>query len=186
MRLSPRPQDGYGWKPCPGHESGFSLLFAKNLSEHSISTYRFLSRQVGNTFEAVPAEVGAEDTNLLTLVRGCLVCNEYRALTVSSTARPSAGFSAEIDRLHQENAALSGHVQELLALSQNETESKLCVERENEELRESLQVAEDKLNERVEKARYCQTSLLACFDELDRMVPILAELRRIAVEGAAP
>lgn len=73
VRLSPRPQDGYGWKPCPGYESGFSVLFAKNLSDHSISTYRFLSRQVGKTFEAVPAEVDAEDTNLLTLVRGHLV-----------------------------------------------------------------------------------------------------------------
>ncbi|KAM3550747.1 hypothetical protein ARSEF4850_008188 [Beauveria asiatica] len=185
VRLSPRPQDGYGWRPCPGYESGFSLLFTKNLSDHSISTYRFLSRQVGNTFEAVPAEAGAEDTNLLTLVRGRPVCSEYRALTVSSTARPSAGFSAEIDRLHQENAALAGHVQELSVLLQNETESKLCVEKENGELRKSLKVAEDGLNERAEKARYCQTSLLACFDELDRTVPILAELRRIAVEEAA-
>ncbi|KAM3498090.1 hypothetical protein MY10362_008582 [Beauveria mimosiformis] len=119
-------------------------------------------------------------------VPGRPVCNDYQTLTVSSTARPSAGLSAEINRLHQENAALAGHVQELSALLQNETESKLCVEKENEELRRSLQVAEDGLNERAKKARDCQTSLLACFDELDRTVPILAELRRIAVEEAAP
>lgn len=113
------------------------------------------------------------------------MCNEERALTVSSTARPSAGFSAEIDRLHQNNAALSGQIQELSVLLQNETESKLCLERENEELERSLQAAEDQLKERADKARYCQTSLLACFDELEKTVSILAKMRRIAVEGAA-
>ncbi|XWW94420.1 hypothetical protein V2A60_008702 [Cordyceps javanica] len=151
VRLSPRPRDGYGWKPCPGHESGFSLLLAKNLSDHSIRTYRFLSRQVGNTFEAVPAEVSAEDVSLTAL----------------------------------ENAALSRRVQQLSDDLQNEIENKLCAEKENEELRQSLQVAEGNLSEHVEKARRCQASLLGCCDELDRSVPILAELRRIAVEGAA-
>ncbi len=106
-------------------------------------------------------------------------------LTGSSTARPSAGFSAEIDRLHQENATLSGRVQQLSDGLQNEIESRLRVEKENEELRKSLHVAEDNLNEHVEKARRRQASLLECFDELERTVPILAELRRITVEGAA-
>ncbi|KAH8715422.1 hypothetical protein HC256_004244 [Beauveria bassiana] len=120
VRLSPRPQDGYGWKPCPGYENTFSLLFAKNLSDHSISSYRLLSRQVGNTFEAVPADVGAEATDHIPL------------------------------------------------------------------LHEHLQAAEDKIKELVEKARGYQAPLLKCFEELDRTVPILAELRRIAMEGVAP
>lgn len=186
MRLSPRPQDGYEWKPCPGYEGNFSLLFAKNLSDHSVSTYRFLSRQVGNTFEAVPAAVGAEDANHIALVRGHLACDDARALTVLTTTRPASGFSAEIGRLQQENTALSGHVQELSDGLETEIERKLCVERENEELRKNLQAAEAAINERDEKARRCRAPLLKCFDELDRAVPILAELRRIALEELAP
>ncbi|EJP61272.1 uncharacterized protein BBA_09777 [Beauveria bassiana ARSEF 2860] len=167
VRLSPRPQDGYGWKPCPGYENTFSLLFAKNLSDHSISTYRLLSRQVGNTFEAVPAGVDVEATDHIPL-------------------RPSRGFSAEISRLQQENALLSGHVRELSDALENEVDCKLRVEKEKEQQHKHLQAAEDKIKELVEKARGYQAPLLKCFEELDRTVPILAELRRIAMEGVAP
>ncbi|KAH8713494.1 hypothetical protein HC256_006643 [Beauveria bassiana] len=153
VRLSPRPQDGYGWKPCPGHENTFSLLFAKNLSDHSISTYRLLSRQVGNTFEAVPADVGAEPTDHIPL---------------------------------QENELLSGHIRELSDALENEVDCKLRVEKEKEQLYKHLQAAEDKTKELVGKARAYQAPLLKCFEELDRTAPILAELRRIAMEGVAP
>lgn len=186
MRLNPRPQDGYEWKPCPGYGDSFSLLTAKNLSDHSISTYRFLSRQVGSTFEAVPAEVGAEDANPIAVVRGRLVLDDARKLTILTTARRLSEFSAEIDRLQQENAALSGRIQELSDVLESETERRLCVERDNKELRASLQAAEADINDRAEKARRCQAPLQKCFDELDRTVPILAELRRIALEAVAP
>lgn len=57
MRLNPRPHDAYCWKPFPGHDALFSPVFAKSLSDHSIGTYRLLSKQVGKTFEAVLSEV---------------------------------------------------------------------------------------------------------------------------------
>lgn len=65
VRLNPRPLDGYSWKACPGHESFFDLVFAKNLSDQSISTYRLLARHVGKTYEAVSAEASEESANLI-------------------------------------------------------------------------------------------------------------------------
>ncbi|KAL2015886.1 hypothetical protein VTK56DRAFT_4661 [Thermocarpiscus australiensis] len=54
VRLNPRSNDPYRWEFLPGKEAFFSKVFAKNLSDHSISTYRLLCREVGETFEAVP------------------------------------------------------------------------------------------------------------------------------------
>lgn len=41
----------------PGMEACFSQIFAKNLSDHSIGTYRLLCEEVGKTFEALPSAV---------------------------------------------------------------------------------------------------------------------------------
>lgn len=53
IRLKPRASDPYAWKVLPGQELFFSGVFTKNLSEHSISTYRRLCKEVGKKFEAV-------------------------------------------------------------------------------------------------------------------------------------
>lgn len=63
VRLSPRPLDGYRWKACQGHKHVFDLVFAKNLSDHSVSTYRLLARQVGKTFEVVSADASEENAS---------------------------------------------------------------------------------------------------------------------------
>lgn len=45
----------------PGHEQLFAPIFAKNLSDHSVGTYRLLVKQVGATFEAIhqrPTDTG--------------------------------------------------------------------------------------------------------------------------------
>lgn len=50
----------------PGHEKLFAPIFAKNLSDHSIGTYRLLMKQVGTTFEAIHQEpIDTGDTILL-------------------------------------------------------------------------------------------------------------------------
>lgn len=53
VRLKPRPSDPYAWKVLSGKELFFSDVFSRNLSEHSVNTYRLLCKEVGNTFEAV-------------------------------------------------------------------------------------------------------------------------------------
>ncbi|KAK3367361.1 hypothetical protein B0T24DRAFT_495341, partial [Lasiosphaeria ovina] len=53
VRLNPRPNDPYAWKILPGREYSLSGVFAKNLSDYSISAFRLLCNEVGKTFEAV-------------------------------------------------------------------------------------------------------------------------------------
>ncbi|KAK3369573.1 hypothetical protein B0T24DRAFT_499269, partial [Lasiosphaeria ovina] len=55
IRLKLRTKDPYAWKVLPGEEEFFSRIFSINLSNHSISTYRMLCREVGKSFEAVPS-----------------------------------------------------------------------------------------------------------------------------------
>ncbi|KAM4061275.1 hypothetical protein HRG_013743 [Hirsutella rhossiliensis] len=52
VRLIPREKDFYSWSILPD-KPYLSRIFLKNLSDHSISTYRLLSREVGHTFEAI-------------------------------------------------------------------------------------------------------------------------------------
>jgi hypothetical protein len=53
IRLDPRANDPYAWKILPRKEHSLSGVFAKNLSDHSIGTFRLLCNEVGKTFEAV-------------------------------------------------------------------------------------------------------------------------------------
>ncbi|KAK3937054.1 hypothetical protein QBC46DRAFT_232461, partial [Diplogelasinospora grovesii] len=53
VRLNPRANDPYKWKVLLGKEEFFSKVFAKNLSDYSISTYRLLYREVRKTFKAM-------------------------------------------------------------------------------------------------------------------------------------
>jgi len=55
VRLKPCAKDPYAWKVLPGKEEFSLSIFSKNLSNHSISTYRMLCREVGKSFEAVPS-----------------------------------------------------------------------------------------------------------------------------------
>jgi hypothetical protein len=55
VRLNPRETDFYSWTVVQGKEELYSKIFAKNLSNQSTGTYRFLCREVGKSFEAIPA-----------------------------------------------------------------------------------------------------------------------------------
>jgi hypothetical protein len=52
-----------------GKEDFFSQIFSKNLSEHSIGTYRLLIDEVGKTFEAVTNTNASESLCTLIPVR---------------------------------------------------------------------------------------------------------------------
>lgn len=56
VRTNPKRKDPYSWKVLCGQEEVFSQIFSKNLSEHSIGTYRLLIDEVGKTFEAVSTD----------------------------------------------------------------------------------------------------------------------------------
>lgn len=69
VRLKPRAIDPYRWKILPEKEETFVKVFAKNLSDHSVNTYRLLCREVGLTFEAVLANPQAKGLDSMTHVR---------------------------------------------------------------------------------------------------------------------
>ncbi|KAM3552015.1 hypothetical protein MY1884_007420 [Beauveria asiatica] len=165
VRLNPRPLDGYSWKACPGHESFFDLVFAKNLSDQSISTYRLLARHVGKTFEAVSAEASEESANLI--------------LSPSSSK-----LYAENEQLRTENLSLSQQVQQLSDALEKETEQKLTVASQNEELRQDLQSAKETIIQRTDEVLRYQTALSNWFRELDKAMPALDDLRHTMIEGA--
>ena len=77
VRLKPRIKDPYVWKVLPGKEEFFSGIFAINLSNYFISTYRVLCRKVRHSFEAVLSVrkkgvlVRGQNTTLSELNRGC-------------------------------------------------------------------------------------------------------------------
>jgi hypothetical protein len=57
VRLQPKVEDGYIWKPLPNKEHLFKrYLFTKQLSKQSIGVYTELYREVGNSFEAAPGD----------------------------------------------------------------------------------------------------------------------------------
>jgi hypothetical protein len=95
------------------------------------------------------------------------------------------GFSAEIERLQLENEVLFGRLQELSDALETEVGQKLHVEREKEQLRERLEAAERNVKEHADEARRYQTALSKCFGELDKALPVLADLRHAVLDGPA-
>jgi hypothetical protein len=65
----------------PGKEHIFSEVFTKNLSDHSINTYRLLSRNVGKMFEAVLSN--AESASLDSIIPVSQTTHAKTILTLS-------------------------------------------------------------------------------------------------------
>lgn len=68
VRTNPKRKDPYSWRVLCGKEEFFSQIFSKNLSEHSIGTYRLLIDEVGKTFEAVINTNASDSLSTLTPV----------------------------------------------------------------------------------------------------------------------
>lgn len=68
VRTNPKRKDPYSWRVLCGREDFFFQIFSKNLSDHSISTYRLLIDEVGKTFEAVISTDASDSLGALTPV----------------------------------------------------------------------------------------------------------------------
>lgn len=106
VRLRTCAGDPYRWKVVEGKEHIFSRLFSKNLSYHSVTALRLLSREVGLSFFSV-----------LPLKR-----KEHRIILPSNFTR------SETDRLIESNYDLRHRVFELTSSLQQEVERRKCVE----------------------------------------------------------
>ncbi|EJP60970.1 histone-lysine N-methyltransferase [Beauveria bassiana ARSEF 2860] len=124
-----------------------------------------LARHVGKTFEAVSAEASEESANLI--------------LSPSSSK-----LYAENEQLRTENLSLSQQVQQLSDALEKETEQKLTVVSQNEELRQDLQSAKETIIQRTDEVLRYQTALSNWFRELDKAMPALDDLRHTMIEGA--
>lgn len=79
---------------------------------------------------------------------------------------------------------LSQQVQQLSDALEKETEQKLTVESQNEELRQDLQSAKETIIQRTDEVLRYRTALSNWFRELDKAMPALDDLRHTMIEGA--
>ncbi|KAI0534968.1 hypothetical protein GGR58DRAFT_28656 [Xylaria digitata] len=161
VRLSPRSNDPYIWRVLPGKEELFSKIFAKNLSDHSIGTYRLLCREVGESFEAVPPNTQRSTVD-----------------SVIPLSAPEPSFSSMIDKLREENAKLSHDVYELRSRAAAESRQRQFVEEENRQLHNIRQQLEGQLRDYANTVDYFKDIAARCFFRLDKILPELEDLRK--------
>ena len=84
VRLIPRAQDPYVWKILPEKRDVLSKMFSKNISDHSIGTYKELCKGVGVTFEAelVTTKISVANEDSITSVNVRRVSRLSRFLTI--------------------------------------------------------------------------------------------------------
>ncbi|EFY94587.1 hypothetical protein X797_010948 [Metarhizium robertsii] len=162
VRLNPRFHDAYVWRPFPGHEKLYAPIFGKNLSDHSIGTYRLLAEQVGGTFEATHRETTLGDAEGTTLLL--------------SNVQPS--FSVEIERLTTENRGLSEQICQLSSALATELEQRKVAEEDNKLLYDKLRLAENQLQQYSHAASCAQEMFSKTFAEMENSLSILAEIRQ--------
>ncbi|KAK3358118.1 hypothetical protein B0T25DRAFT_449832, partial [Lasiosphaeria hispida] len=115
--LKPCAKDPYAWKVLPGKEEFFSRIFAINLSNHSISMYRILCREVGKSFKAILSDIEFATSGAITPI-GRL-----------SFIEPS--FRITIDKLKEENSKLLQEVHHLKINNDAELKQRELIEVEN-------------------------------------------------------
>ncbi|KAK0628284.1 hypothetical protein B0T17DRAFT_149373 [Bombardia bombarda] len=163
VRLNPRANDPYSWRALLGKEELLSKIFAKNLSDHSIGTYRLLCREVGRSFEAVPSNTQRSTVD-----------------SVISLSTPEPSFSFVIDKLREENAKLLQDVDELRSRADAESRQRYLVEEDNRRLHSNQQWLEGQLRDCADAVDYFKDSVARCFFGLDKVLPILEDLRKDA------
>ena len=82
-----------------------------------------------------------------------------------------------IDKLREENSKLSQDVYELRNKADAESKKRLLIEEENRQLRSKQQWLEGQVRDRIEAANYFKNSAVRCLSRLDKVLPILEELR---------
>jgi hypothetical protein len=144
IRLNPRSTDPYSWNILAGNEAFVQAIFAKNLSDHSIGIYRFLCREVGQTFEAVssrPACSIGNPTPPMHPMPGSPTSS--LASHCPQLIRPDNSFGAIIEQLKRENLRLSQQLSKSISQEEAELERRLALEEENGILHSKQQPLEE-------------------------------------------
>ncbi|KAH8659478.1 hypothetical protein BGZ61DRAFT_567002 [Ilyonectria robusta] len=158
IRLSPRATDPYTWKFLPEKEESLCIIFAKKLSDHSISAYRLLCEEVGVTFEAVLKAPSGSTPDICTL----------------ST---EMSFSSRILELKQENARLHQELCEWRDKANAESECRREVEKERYQLQQSFQQLQGRVKDYEGDIEYLRSSVSMCHQGLEQVLPMLADLK---------
>jgi hypothetical protein len=164
------------WKVLPGKEKDFKKLFSKNLSDHGPSAHKELSKGIGMIFEAVFAENYAENVpDAITSVRDrdnvCTIATNDKQL------RPEISFTSKIRQLEEENANLLQRLHECQENVVAESEHRRALEQEVNQLYGTQQTLQEQVQHYAVTADFFKSNVSKYFQGLDKVLPMLEELR---------
>ncbi|OAA66846.1 hypothetical protein SPI_01422 [Niveomyces insectorum RCEF 264] len=160
----------YAWRVLAGNEFFLADIFAKNLSDHTVSVYRRLGREVGRIIEAVAAESTHDG------VGGSL----SSGMSFSST--PS--FEALISELRAQCDALSTEIDELRRKENVEAELRQAAEEELSRLQCQGEEQERELQQQADELAFYKTAVTKCATGLEQALPFLQHLRADIIASA--
>ncbi|KAL7940600.1 hypothetical protein V8C42DRAFT_356148 [Trichoderma barbatum] len=160
VRLNPKRRDPYSWRVLYGKEDFFSQIFSKNLSDHSIGTYRLLIEEVGKTFEAVNTEILSSLSSLTPL------------------SPPEGSFTTLIDHLKLSNEDLSIQLHEKTTELDIVSKRRQILEEENQRYKDNQRCLEEQLQDRTNLVVHLQGVVSSLFAMADKALPELEEIRQ--------
>ena len=147
VRLNPRPSDPYTWQALQGKEEAFAKIFARNLSDHSIGTYRLLCSEVGKTFEVVrssPPCIVPESTVSVSQVH---LLGSEQSPTFLQFPSQALSFTMLIDKLKEENTRLAQELHDLRCTADTESSQRQIIEEENRQFRSRLECLQNQVKD---------------------------------------
>ncbi|KAI1382491.1 uncharacterized protein F4822DRAFT_444581 [Hypoxylon trugodes] len=161
--LVPRTRDPYAWNILPEKNEVLAKIFAKNLSEHSISAYRMICEEVGNSFEAV----------------GKTMSSSLTAIDIITMVSQHVSFGTIIGQLKEENVNLSTELSKWINKTEEESAQRQLTANEVDRLLRRQQEYEDEARRRTDvTTRLFQGSLMKSMAQLDQIIPTLIDLKR--------
>lgn len=177
VRLNPRPKDPYFWKILPGNEGLYASILSKNLSEHSIGTYRLLSSEVGKGFEAVAREPPNRPSAPVSVGTAWYV--NGKPLDAMQLSSANENFTTIIQQLREENEYLSIQLNQTRDALHAKSQCAQFLEAENERLSSAQILLEEKVKDHSNAVRYYEDVARKCVAELDRSLPALEAIRTL-------
>ncbi|KAI1382514.1 uncharacterized protein F4822DRAFT_435499 [Hypoxylon trugodes] len=161
VRLRPRTGDPYAWSILPQKRKTLAEIFAKNLSEHSISAYRTICEEVGRSFEAVGKAMSS--------------CSTIDHIT---TVSQPVSFGTVISQLQEENARLSTELSNWIGKAEEESTQRQLAANEVHRLLCHQKECESEVRRRMDAATCLyQSCLKKSVAQLDQILPTLADLK---------
>lgn len=177
VRLNPRPKDPYFWKILPGNEGLYASILSKNLSEHSIGTYRLLSSEVGKGFEAVARDPPNRPSAPVSVGTAWYV--NGKPLDAMQLSSANENFTTIIQQLREENEYLFIQLNQTRDALHAKSQRAQFLEAENERLSSAQILLEEKVKDHSNAVRYYEDVARKCVAELDRSLPALEAIRTL-------